>query len=131
MASVQPGLVKNRLSVAESVWLPMMALLVMLAQEVFAVIVAVRRADDYMDVIFIGLLVLAKRNAPLVIELDDNHRALNAIIKNAVIFHTAHPAKMSIAQVPLHFLHSYSRMIRAHPSDMQLDQAKQKVVLRR
>src|SRR5262245_31549543 len=47
-----PCMEKPSLFGAESVWLSMMALLVMLAQKIFAVVVAVRRAHDYMDVIF-------------------------------------------------------------------------------
>ena len=109
----------------------MMALLVMLAQQVFSVVVAVGGTNNDMDVIFVRLFVLAERNASLVVEFNDDDRTLDAIIKNTVVFYTAHPAKMSISQVPLHFLPSYSRMIRPRPSHVQLDQAKQKVVLRR
>ena len=98
----------------------MMAMLVVLTQKVFAVVVAVGRAHHYMDVIFIGLLVLAKRDAPLVVELNDDDRALNSIIKNAVVVHAAHPAKVSIPQVLRYFLHSPPSMIRSHASHMEL-----------
>src|SRR5262245_54660862 len=108
----------------------MMALLVMLAQKIFAVVVAVRRAHDYVDVIFVGLFVLAEGNATLVVELNDNHRALDSIIENTVVIHAAHPAKASIPQMLLYFLHSHLSMIRSHASDMQLKQTKQQVVLR-
>ena len=108
----------------------MMALLVMLAQKIFAVVIAVRRAHDYVDVIFVGLFVLAERNAPLVVELNDNDRALDSIIKNTVVIHAAHPAKVGVPQVALHFLYPHLGMIRASPADMQLNQTKQKIVLR-
>ena len=105
---------------AESVWRSMMAMLVVLAQKIFAVVIAVWGAHHYMDVISIGLLVLAKRDAPLVVELNDNHRAVDSIVENTVVVHAAHPAKVSIAQVLLDFLHSHPSMIRSHASDMKL-----------
>jgi hypothetical protein len=115
---------------AESVWLPMVALLVVLAQKIFAVVVAVWGAHDYMDVIFVRLFVLPERNAPLMVELNDDDRTLDAIVKHTVVIHAAHPAKVGIPQMALHFLHSYLGMIRPHPSDMQLNQTQQQIVLR-
>ena len=106
---------------AESVWRSMMVMLVMLTQKVFAVVVTVGRAHHYMDVIFIGLLVLAKRNSPLVVELNDNHRALDSIVENTVVVHAAHPAKVGIPQLLPYFLHSYLSMVRSHASDMKLN----------
>ena len=108
----------------------MVALFVMLAQEIPAVIVAVGGAHDYMDVIFVRLFVLAKRDAPLVIEFNDDHRTLDAIIENAVVIHAAHPAKVGIPEMPRYFLHPHLGMIRPRPSDMQLNQTKQQIVLR-
>src|SRR5215471_14177741 len=105
---------------AESVWVSMMTMLIVLTQKIFAVVVAVRRAHHYMDVIFIRLIVLAKRNAPLVVELNDDDRALDSIIKNTVVVHAAHPAKVSIAQVLLDFFHSHPSMMRSHASNVQL-----------
>src|SRR6266850_3291598 len=105
----------------------MVALFVMLAEKVFAVIVAIGGAHDYMDVIFVRLFVLAERDTPLVVELNDDHWTLDAIIENTVVFHAAHPAKVGIPQVPLHFLQPYLGMIRPRPSDMQLNQTKQQV----
>ena len=108
----------------------MIAMLIVLTQKIFAVVVAIGRAHHYVDVIFVGLLVLAKRNAPLVVELNDNDRALDSIIKNTVVAHAAHPAKVSIPQILLYFLHSHPSMIRSHASNVQLKQTKQQVVLR-
>src|SRR5262245_30044568 len=96
---------------AGSVWVSMVATLVVLAQEIFAVVVAVGGAQDDMDVIFVRLFVLAERNASLMVELNDDHRALDAIVENTVVVHAAHPTKVSIAQVLLYFLHSYPSMI--------------------
>ena len=74
----------------------MVALFVMLAQKIFAVVVAVGGTHHYMDVVFVGLFILAKRDTPLVVELYDDHRTLDAIVENAVVLHAAHPAKIGI-----------------------------------
>jgi hypothetical protein len=57
-----------------------MGLLVMLSQEVLAVVIAVGRAKDHVDVVLIGLRVLAECNPSLVVELDDDHRILYTIV---------------------------------------------------
>jgi hypothetical protein len=63
--------------------------LVMLAPQISAVVVAVGRARDYVNVIFVMLFVLGKGLAGLMIELDQQHRAMDAVIENAVFFHAA------------------------------------------
>lgn len=98
----------------------MMAMLIVLTQKIFAIVVTIGRTHHYMDVIFIRLFVLAKCDAPLVVELNDDDRALNSIIKNALVVHAAHPAKVSIPEVLLYFFHSHPSMLRSHPSDMEL-----------
>jgi hypothetical protein len=61
----------------------------MLAPQISAVVVAVGRARDYVNVIFVMLFVLGKGLAGLMIELDQQHRAMDAVIENAVFFHAA------------------------------------------
>ena len=100
----------------------MMALFIMFAQKIFAVVVAVGSAHDYMDVILVGLFVLAKRDTPLVVELNDDHRALDAIIENAVVIHAAHPAKIAIVQLALYLFHLQPRMVGAHAADVMFHQ---------
>ena len=63
--------------------------LIVLAPQISAVIVAVGRAHDDVNMIFVMLLVLGKGLAGLMIELDQQHRAMNAVIENAVFFHAA------------------------------------------
>jgi len=63
--------------------------LVMLAQQISAVIVAIGRAHDDVNMIFVMLFVLGKGLAGLMIELDQQHRAMDAVIENAVFFHAA------------------------------------------
>ena len=55
--------------------------LVMLAQQISAVIVAVGRAHDDVNMIFVMLFVLGKGLAGLMIELDQQHRAMDAVIE--------------------------------------------------
>lgn len=63
--------------------------LVMLTQQISAVIVAVGRPHDDVNMIFVMLFVLGKGLAGLMIELDQQHRAMDAVIENAVFFHAA------------------------------------------
>ena len=61
----------------------------MLAQQISAVIVAVGRPHDGVNMFFVMLFVLGKGLAGLMIELDQQHRAMDAAIENAVFFHAA------------------------------------------
>ena len=65
----------------------------MLAQQISAVIVAVGRAHDDVNMIFVMLFVLGEGLAGLMIELDQQHRAMDAVIENAVFFHAAEHAE--------------------------------------
>src|SRR5512147_1271115 len=75
----------------------MVAELIMLAQQILAVVVAIGRTDNDVNVIFVWFGVFAKGDAPLMIELDDDHGTLDTVIKSAVVRHPAHPAKAGIA----------------------------------
>jgi hypothetical protein len=46
---------------------------------------------------------------------------LDTVIEYAVIFHTAHPAEVSIFQMPLHFLHFHFGMAGPRAPDMVFD----------
>src|SRR5499425_359894 len=54
-------------------------LLVVLAQEVLAVVVAVRSAHHRVDVVA-RRVVVVERDPPLVIELDQDHRAVHPVV---------------------------------------------------
>ena len=95
-----------------------MAELVVLAQQIFPVVVAVGRAHDDVNVVFVRFRMLPERNAALVIELHDDHRALNAVVKCAVVFDAAHPAEVSLVQVPLHLRQFDFGVAIAHPSNV-------------
>ena len=53
--------------------------LVVLAQEVPAVVIAVRRADNRVDVVA-RRLVVVERDPPLMVELDEDDGAVEAIV---------------------------------------------------
>ena len=107
----------------------MMAALIVLAQEIPAVIVAVRRAHDNVDMVSIMILELWKGLAGLMIEFDDDDRTVNPIIENAVLFDSAAPGKMSVMKMPHDFSHFNFGVARPHTPDVKFDQTQELVVL--
>ena len=73
---------------------------IMQAQEVDAVVVAVRRAHDGVHMEFCRLGIRQK-HAGVVVELDEDHRALDAIVKRAFFFESADPTEMRVGEMPL------------------------------
>ena len=78
----------------------MRGVLIVQAQEIDAVVVAVRRAHDGVDVEF-GRLGVGQKDAGVMIELDEYHRALNAVVERDCLLETADPAKMRVGEMPL------------------------------
>ena len=76
--------------------------LVMLAQQVEAVVVAVRRAHDRVHVELCRLRI-GQEHAGVVIELDERHRALDAVVERAVLAGAADPAEVRVAHVAFEF----------------------------
>src|SRR2546428_14045204 len=99
----------------------MVVLLVMLAKEIFAVVVAVRRANDGMNVAT-GGLVVGERDPGLVVELDQDDRAVDAVVEDAVLLAAAHPGEVGLLQVLLHLDHLGFGVAGAGTSDVRLDQ---------
>jgi hypothetical protein len=108
----------------------MRRLLVVLAQEILAVVVAIGSADDHVNVIPVRLLVLRERLTPLVVELNDDDGAMDTVLEHAVFFYAAHPGKVGLLEMSLHLFHFYSSMTWSDAADMNLNQAEQKVTLR-
>ena len=79
--------------------------LVMQPQQIHAVVVAVWRPHDGMDVKFFRLGIV-EHNAFVLIEFDHHHRTLNAIIESAVFAHAAGPAEMGLPYVAFDILHA-------------------------
>ena len=67
----------------------------MLAQEIAAVIVAIWRAHDGMDVVARRLVVVVD-DARLVVELDEDYRREDPVIERAMVVDRADPGEMSL-----------------------------------
>ena len=63
---------------------------VVLSDVAAAVVVAVRRAHDRMDMVARRLAV-REHDAGLMVELDEHHRAVDAVVERRVIVVTADP----------------------------------------
>ncbi len=102
----------------------MRGLLVMQAQKIDAVIVAVRRAHDGVHVEF-RRLGIGEKDTGVVIELDEDHRALNPVVERARFIEAADPAKMRVAEMPLDFIEAGGkrpRRQRRHIGGNQIDE---------
>ena len=76
--------------------LPVMRrMLVVLPQQIKAVVVAVRRAHDGVDV-ELGRLRIGQEHAGMVIEFDEHDRTLDPIVEGARVVTTTDPAEMRI-----------------------------------
>ena len=69
---------------------------VVLAQQILAVVVAIGGAHDGMDMVARGGVVVV-HDAGLVVELDKDHRAQDAIIERAGVVEPADPGEMRVA----------------------------------
>jgi len=74
---------------------------VVLAQKIAAVIVAIGRAHDSMDVVARRLVVIVD-DARLVVELDEDYRREDAVIEGAMVVDRADPGEMSSVEMALH-----------------------------
>jgi hypothetical protein len=101
----------------------MVGLLVVLAQEIFAVVVAIGRANHDMDVVPVGLLVLRERLTSLVVKLDNDNRALDTVVKHVVCFDSAHPGKIGPLEMPLYLFHLCRGVTGADAADVNFNQA--------
>jgi len=110
--------------------MPMRMLLVVLAEEVGAIVVAVRGADHGVDVVAGGSFGAAQRDRALVVEFDEDDRALDAIIEDAVRFGGADPAEGRAIEMSADFGHFHASMTAAHAADVFVDEIDELVTLR-
>src|SRR5262245_26203982 len=107
----------------------MRVLLVMLSEEVLAVIVPVRSSDDRVDVLPIYRSrvgsEMAQADRQLMIEFDQYHRALDAVIKNAFRLGPADPGEAGVINMPPDFVHLDLRVPVTHVPDVFPDQIEQ------
>ena len=87
---------------------------IMLPQQIFSIVVAIRRAHHTMDVLLSWLHGIGAEPAEicgaLVVKLNQDHGALYAVIKNAVGLRTANPREPGVIQVTVHLVHLYPGM---------------------
>ena len=103
-------------------------LFVMLTQQVLAVVVAVWRSHQGMDVVARRLIVV-DRDAALVVELDQDHRAVDAVIERAGRIAVSHPGEPGLVQMRRHFVEADIGMAGAGASDIDVDQIAQQGLL--
>ena len=105
----------------------------MLAEQVLAVVVAVRRAHDDVDVLAAGLAGIGGEmpqvGRPLVVELDQHHRAVYPIVEHAIVAIPADPREMRAVEVSPHLLEFHPRVAVGHVAGVQGDQFQQRRAL--
>ena len=91
---------------------------VVLAQKIAAIIVAIGRAHDSMDVVARRLVVIVD-DARLVVELDEDYRREDAVIEGAMVVDRADPGEMSSVEMALHF--GPANLVMAPPNAPSID----------
>src|SRR5215211_5044664 len=74
-------------------WVRVLEPLVMLAEEILAVVVAVRRSNHGMNVVA-RRLVVVEGDPGLVVEFHQDDRTVHPVIEDAVLLAAAHPGEM-------------------------------------
>ena len=110
--------------------MPMRMLLVVLAEEVGAVVIAVGGADHGVDVVTGGRVGAAEGDRALMVEFDEDDRAVDAVVKDAVWFGGADPAEGGSVEVGADFGHFHASMTAAHAADVFVDEIDELVTLR-
>src|SRR5437870_5524745 len=87
----------------------MRTLQVVLPQQILAVVVSVWRPDDCMDMLAVRELRIGSQMTqpyrPLMVELDQDHRAVNPIVENATLVHASDPREVRLVDMPADFFH--------------------------
>ena len=89
----------------------MLMLLVMLPQQILAVVIAVGSTNDDVHVLADGAavgVVLAHANRTLVIEFDENDGAVDAVVEDGIVAGIANPGEMGAVEVGFDFFHTNS-----------------------
>ena len=76
----------------------MIELLVVLAEEVGAVVAAIRRAHDGVHVMSAGHLVV-EHDARMVVELDEDRRAVHPVVERRLVIEAAVPREPRLVEV--------------------------------
>src|SRR5260370_34271576 len=106
---------------------------IVLPQKILAVIVPVRRSNYDVNVLPVGLRRIGgeprQGSRHLMIELDQDHRAVNAIVVNARPLRSADPGEPGVVEMPLHLLRLHPRVPVVHVADVQIDEAQKLLAL--
>jgi hypothetical protein len=62
---------------------------------------------------------------PLVVEFNQNHRTLNAVIECAIGLRAADPSEPCVVDVPINFVHLHAGVSVVHVTDVEVDQIAQ------
>ncbi len=120
----EPWMVDDQ-SLAFSV--PVRVLLVVLSQQVLAIVVPVRSPHDAVDVLARGFPPLYARHVDrtLVVEFDEDDRALDPIVVGAVRPHLSDLGKMRFVEMLAHLIRLHPGMTVPQIPDMPGDEVQQ------
>ena len=86
-------------------------LLQMLSQQIFSVVVAVGCPQNGVNVVTRWLLRAKRSNAPLVVEFNQDDRAVNSIVEYAVVAGVSDPREKGPVEVSANFFHFDGRVV--------------------
>src|SRR5688572_14152296 len=110
-------------------------LTVMLPQEILAVVVSVRRAHDDVNVLAVGDVWVCRQvpevRRPLMVELDEEHGAVNPVVEDAVRRTAADPGERGPVEMLTDLLHPHACVSVVHVVDVERNQIEELLALRR
>ena len=98
---------------------------IMLSEKVFAVIIPVGRAHDDMNVLARGQFRVGRKasqiGGPLMIELNQDHRAVDTVVVHTRGIRATDPGEISAVDLLLNLIHLYSGVTVIHVASVQLN----------
>jgi hypothetical protein len=98
----------------------MVELLAMLTQQVHAIVIAIWGAHDRMDMLTRWRVIL-QGDTTLMVELDEDDRAMDTIVEDTMLVNAAHPGKVRFFQMPVDFLQLDLRVTRPQTPDVGIE----------
>ena len=99
---------------------------VVLPQQVLAVVIAIRRAHYAMDVLLRRLRgvggKLAQVGGPLMVEFDQDHWAVHAVVERAIRLRSTDPSEPSVVEMAVHFVHLHAGVTFVHVANVEVNQ---------
>src|SRR5688572_1211448 len=103
----------------------MRMLLIMLAQQVLSIVIAVRRPHDRVNMLPMRdqrIVQVPQSNRALMVELDQYHRTVNTVIKNTVRVRSSDPGEEGAIQMRPYLVHFDASMTIVHVGDIERNQ---------